>query len=134
MNIHKQVYSEVVGAEVDEKMVPLLEWLTINGVNTLFSCQGVEEGEQPEESPYGTAAYVALDADSFGFLKELKGITPEMTFVHFPSSAYVYRTAKDEINVEERDANNVLVFRIPRQHLEFVTDRWTQYGILNSGS
>lgn len=111
---HKQVYSHIVGAEVDEGMVAVLECLTLNGVKTIASCQGVEPCEA---YPYGTDAYIAMAPSAWSLIYKIHRETSSMRFVRFPSST----ATKDADASEDTD---YIVISIPRAELPGLLDRW----------
>lgn len=118
---HPQVWSDVVGAKVDEGMVDILEWLTRHGVTTIFSCQG---REPDEDRPDGTDAYVMTEAKDFPFINELMKVTPEMNYSRIPSSAAVRGEKEGEC----------LIFNIDRYHLLAVIRRWESLGVSHFAS
>lgn len=111
---HRQVYSHIVGAEVDEGMVEVLECLTLNGVKTVASCQGVEPCEQ---YPYGTDAYIAMAPSAWSLIYKIHRETASLKFVRFPSST----STRDEDASEDTDC---IVVSVPRDELPNLLNRW----------
>lgn len=114
---HPQVYSHVVGAEVDEGMVDILEWLTHQGVKTIFSCQGIEPNA---DYPQGTDAYITMTAEAFPLINRLSKMTPELKFARIPSSSS-FRMDHSRAGVI---TNDCLVIRFAVEDLPEVTRRW----------
>lgn len=59
MSIHKTVDIVIKRAEVDEEIVPLVEWLnSFKGVVTLYCCQGHTKEEVCEDGRFPYSTYV----------------------------------------------------------------------------
>lgn len=102
--LHPQVYSPIVGAEVDEGMVDMLEWLTVQGFKTEFSCQGVEPCR---DEPEGTRAYVAISDPDMSLVRVLREHARGM-----------------EVEIFYKQDRTVIVLRMPRDGINQILDSW----------
>lgn len=121
--VHKQAYSHLIGAEVDEGLLELLELLHFHNVQTLYSCQGIEPCD---EFPEGTDAYIAMMGDALNFVMRLAGDLG-WDIARLPRSltrrSYTRRVPGENNVFIESVKDNIIVIRFHRTQIGTVVER-----------